>query len=72
MDLIPPATRETYTVILSASETDEKSLQTAVKELKLWLENQPHLPHEFGEFYTIITHYQSADTIARVHKFPAL
>ena len=54
MGLIPPPTQETYAAILSDSGIDEESLKTAAKELKLWLEDQPHLPHEFGKLYFVI------------------
>jgi hypothetical protein len=48
--LIEPPTAEQLAVIRASTGLTEEQIKDAVKEIKKWLEEQPHLPNDHGKY----------------------
>jgi hypothetical protein len=46
---LPSVSKETLEAMLAQIGLNEDRLKTAVKVMKEWLKQQPHLPNEFGK-----------------------
>jgi hypothetical protein len=56
---LPPVSKETLEGMLAKIGLNEEKLKEAVKLMKEWLKQQPHLPSEFGK--------ETAINLARKH-----
>jgi 3-polyprenyl-4-hydroxybenzoate decarboxylase len=48
--LIEPATAEQLAAIRVSTGITEEQIKDGVKEIKKWLEEQPHLPNDHGKY----------------------
>jgi hypothetical protein len=48
--LIEPPTADQLAAIRASTGFSEEQIKDAVKEIKKWLEEQPHLPNDHGKY----------------------
>jgi hypothetical protein len=46
--------KETIARVRAKAGLDEKMIQRAVDAISAWLLQQPHLPHQYGKFITLV------------------
>jgi hypothetical protein len=51
--VLPPPSKEVMNGVRIALGLDEAGMRQAVQLMKEWLNQQPHLPQEFGKWRTL-------------------